>query len=230
MTPLWMPMAMSVARRWPKCAATWRHSDVAGPRPSSARTEAPSAAMPMSAPPPQSPVMSPRREEARRRPSGERPTQFMPAPMTTATPQPSSVRRAGRRTCRWRRDCDGDAQPSRARCSARSSTGRSAPAMNHAPKSATGPAASGMPACVACAVDERGQEPHGAVESEVVRRRSRPAHRGEHRAAGLSSATSVLELPPSTASSTDPVTVETAADAARFAASRSSRSCSAWLD
>ena len=49
----------STGRANPKCSGTSRSRLVRGPRPSRARTAAPSAVMPMSPPPPQSPEMSP---------------------------------------------------------------------------------------------------------------------------------------------------------------------------
>ena len=51
----------------------------------------PRAAMPMSVPPPQSPVMSPSAREPTAATIRRRPTQLIPAPTTTATPQPSSA-------------------------------------------------------------------------------------------------------------------------------------------
>src|SRR3954465_10054979 len=45
----------------------------------------------MSKPPPQSPLIAPRDRKRDWRPSGATPTQLIPAPHTTATPQPRSV-------------------------------------------------------------------------------------------------------------------------------------------
>src|ERR1700680_1816060 len=86
-----MATATSRAVVHPKYVATVPASVVAGPRPSSARTPAPSAAIPISGPPPQSPVMAPRAGHHALRPEGELPTQLTPAPTVTATPWPVPV-------------------------------------------------------------------------------------------------------------------------------------------
>ena len=80
-------------RRAPARSApgTRASSVVFGPRPSSLRAAADSAASPTSWPPPQSPVIVPSAGKRACRPSGATPTQLMPAPHTTATPQPRSV-------------------------------------------------------------------------------------------------------------------------------------------
>src|SRR5499427_8091338 len=87
-----MPIATSLTEGTPKCAATAPRSLVSGPRPSSARIAHHSAALPSPCPPPQSPVVSPSARNPVLRPSGATPTQLMPAPQVTATPQCGSAR------------------------------------------------------------------------------------------------------------------------------------------
>src|SRR6266511_535402 len=75
----------------PKCSGTRRWRAVAGPRPSSPRSAAPTAASPMWRPPPQSPDSGPSAGKRAWAPPGPTPAQFMPAPTTTTTPQVRSV-------------------------------------------------------------------------------------------------------------------------------------------
>ena len=76
-----------LGRATPKWAGTVRSSNVAGPRPSWARTAAASPASPRLPPPPQSPEISPRASNRATRPSGETPRQFIPLPLMTQIPQ-----------------------------------------------------------------------------------------------------------------------------------------------
>src|SRR5262249_19527906 len=75
----------------PKCAGTAVSRTVRGPRPSTLRAAAASAARPTSSPPPQSPDTSPSERNLTSRPSGARPRPLIPAPHTTAIPHPRSV-------------------------------------------------------------------------------------------------------------------------------------------
>ncbi len=89
-------MTTSSTRSTPKCAGTAVRSPVSGPRPSSARTAHHSASPPSWPPPPQSPLISPRARNRVVSPPGATPTQLIPAPQTTPTPQcaPESSRPA----------------------------------------------------------------------------------------------------------------------------------------
>ena len=75
----------------PKCAATASVRLVAGPRPLSAREQYQSTSLEMPSPPPQSPEIRPSAGKRTREPSGPTPTLLMPAPQTTATPNPALV-------------------------------------------------------------------------------------------------------------------------------------------
>jgi hypothetical protein len=85
--PLWMPMVTCSTRSAAKKLFTYPVSAVSGPRPSSARTACHKVSMPRPRPPPQSPEIVPKAGYLVTRPSGATPTQLMPAPQTTATPQ-----------------------------------------------------------------------------------------------------------------------------------------------
>ena len=90
-----------------------RSSVVRGPRPSSLRAAAETAAAPRSGPPPQSPVVQPSAGKRAWRPSGATPTQLMPCAADDGdAPAAARCRRGGRRRCRCRRRCR-RAQPRR---------------------------------------------------------------------------------------------------------------------
>ena len=123
----------------PKCRGTSVRSVVASPRPSSARTECQRAALPMSWPPPQSPDSSPNAGNRNVRPLGATAEQLVPYPHTTATPHVRSV--PARRTANVSlRTTSLSVRPRRRnhRAIRRSSAGRSAPATQYIPSSATG--------------------------------------------------------------------------------------------
>ena len=88
--PRSMALVTSMGRCRPKCAGTVRSRTVRGPRPSRARTAAPSPAIATSPPPPQSPEMAPNAAKRAVRPFGAIPAAFTPAPQMMATPQPRS--------------------------------------------------------------------------------------------------------------------------------------------
>ena len=91
MSPRWSPSIRSAMSRRPKRAGSSAASDVAGPRPSSARAAHHSASSARNSPPPQSPEILPTAANRAVRPSGSRPEQLIPAPHTTATPGGAST-------------------------------------------------------------------------------------------------------------------------------------------
>ena len=144
---------------------------------------------------PQSPVSSPSAGKRAVRPSGATPTQLIPAPQVTATPQPRSVpaRRTAKVSLRTRTRL---AQPraAAASCASCSSTGKSTPARKSSPASAT--------SCEAPAASSRRSS---ITSSDRFRPRWCGELAGPRRSAITSpctptSARSVFELPPSTAS------------------------------
>src|ERR1019366_7932937 len=87
MVPWWMPIVTSATPATPKWPISASRNEVCGQRPSSARIAHHSPARPSPSPPPQSPLIPPRARKRTVRPSGATPTQLMPAPQVTATPQ-----------------------------------------------------------------------------------------------------------------------------------------------
>ena len=87
-----MARASATGESSSKWAGTRRSSSVFGPRPSSLRAAAETAASPTApAPSITSPLIAPSEGKRTWRPSGPTPTQFIPVPQVTAMPQPRSV-------------------------------------------------------------------------------------------------------------------------------------------
>ncbi len=156
---------------------------VLGPRPSALRAAAQRASGPTSSPPPQSPVILPSAANRATRPSSATPTQLMPAPQTSATPQPRSVPARNTAKVSFATSVRG-AHPwsASAFCRISSSSGRSAPAIITLPTSATGRWFTSTPASVAALSSRVAEHLDRAVHAELVLRAARAPNRRQHRA------------------------------------------------
>ena len=186
----------SIGRATPNRAGTSVSRVVRGPRPSRARTAAPSAAVPMSCPPPQSPEMSPSAASRAVRPSGAIPAALTPWPQMSATPQPRRLpariggegvvdhdaigrqaarRRAPRSAAACRRACP--RRPARRRRPARLAHRASRPA-------------------AAAQVGDQPRHPlDPRLEADLLVRRRRPAQRGQQPAVGRDEREVGLRIP-----------------------------------
>src|SRR6266511_695679 len=185
----------------PKCSGTRRWRAVAGPRPSSPRSAAPTAASPMWRPPPQSPDSGPSAGKRAWAPPGPTPAQFMPAPTTTTTPQVRSVpARSTANTSLRSRLARAQRRRAISGSSRASSAGRSRPARHQTPTWASGRSAGSSPPASRQAAAISASSASIAPWSPSAWCDA-PGPRAAPSTSPLAatSAASVLELPPSTA-------------------------------
>jgi len=203
--PLCSATATSYMRATPKWAATASRSAVCGPRPSSARIAHQMASTPRLYPPPQSPLVGPSERNLVIRPSGATPTQLIPAPHVTPTPQcaPESSRPA-RSTAKVSLATSMELASPRARnpaLTSSSSSGRSALATQADTCSATGRPA-GAAGTSALPVTRRASEASTSIACSRVSMLGTPGPRALASSvpSAATSAASVLLLPASSAS------------------------------
>src|SRR6266511_538722 len=185
----------------PKCSGTRRWRAVAGPRPSSPRSAAPTAASPMWRPPPQSPDSGPSAGKRAWAPPGPTPAQFMPAPTTTTTPQVRSVpARSTANTSLRSRLSRAQRRRAISGSSRASSAGRSRPARHQTPTWTSGRSAGSSPPASRQAAAISASSASIAPWSPSAWCDA-PGPRAAPSTSPLAatSAASVLELPPSTA-------------------------------